>query len=990
MKLLLLISPLLLFFPGFSQENQLRFEKYDFRQGLSNPAVNCIYQDKAGFLWIGTAFGLNRYDGARFENYFHEQGQPNSLIHNTVHSIAEDKQRLLWIGTDEGISCFNPRTNRFINQFPAVKGFDRFDKTGCIVYNDRENNIWIGSAKGIAVLDAARSSLKEIHADLDPGNSSMQGYAVGFAEDNEFIWAATSNGMFRIHKKTFIAEHLGKEGDPVYHTKLLRISKDAAGRIWTCNWRGQVFWYDPSDSQLHYRTIDNVSIMDAVAVQEEGKEYIYISTFKGLAKMLLNDFFAGNSFSYFLPDGKNPFSINHRMLSDIYQDRNHNIWIGSEAGLNKIDPLSAHFTVYPYGQFNTDFPMQSMCTTDLPDEYYVLTGRHAFRLHRQKGIMKAIYFGDKYECYDLFKTGNIYWMTINGGLLELDKELQVKAHYQLPHGQGAIENRFRWMLQQDDGSLWISTARTGIVRFDINKKSLQRIFYDNTSALNLHGNYVEQMVTDAMGRTWIGTSGGLYIYDHKKNDARKIDLCQITNYVKNCENVVDLYQHKDKMYICTKSGLYAYDLRTNDIRHIPLRGPGISQLINSVMADHKDRLWMNTNNGLVVYDQATGKTILFGQKNGLPYQDLWSPMYRFNNEIFTGASSFMLCFHPDKLKGDSLVPAPVFSSVLMNDTSFVENSSDIFLRWNSSIAFNFISIQFNNSVTTQYAYQLDGLDKAWHAISSNTSLRFSNLPAGKYSLRVKAINSEGVESAPAIFAFGVRPPFWKTWWFISLVVIAVSAIVYAIYRYRIYQAVRLERMRIRIATDLHDDIGATLSSISMYSDAVKKQVKTALPHLEPVLNKMGENSRNMVSSMSDIVWAINPGNDEGEKLLERMENYGKDNCSIKNILFSFYADKKINAISLPLEQRKNIYLIFKEAINNALKYAEASEIRVKMSAEGKKLAMSVTDNGKGFDEKNVKKGNGLENMQQRAREIGGVLTIHSGKEGTAIDLAADV
>ena len=216
-----------------------------------------------------------------------------------------------------------------------------------------------------------------------------------------------------------------------------------------------------------------------------------------------------------------------------------------------------------------------------------------------------------------------------------------------------------------------------------------------------------------------------------------------------------------------------------------------------------------------------------------------------------------------------------------------------------------------------------------------------------------------------------------------------SSVLFLIYRYRLQKAVEMEKLRTRIATDLHDDIGATLSSISMYSDVVKNAVKEKLPHLEPVLNKMGENSREMVNSMSDIVWAINPENDEGGKLVQRMESYARDICALKNVQLHFEADERIKSITLPLQHRKNIYLIFKEALNNALKYAAANVVGITIGISGNNLSLKIKDDGKGFDDATVKKGNGLKNLHSRAAEIGGTITITTAEgSGTTITLCS--
>jgi signal transduction histidine kinase len=215
----------------------------------------------------------------------------------------------------------------------------------------------------------------------------------------------------------------------------------------------------------------------------------------------------------------------------------------------------------------------------------------------------------------------------------------------------------------------------------------------------------------------------------------------------------------------------------------------------------------------------------------------------------------------------------------------------------------------------------------------------------------------------------------------------VAFTLYLIYRFRLHQVLKMERMRMRLATDLHDDIGSTLSSISMYSEAVKKQVRDKMPQLENVLDKMGENSRKMVSSMSDIVWAVNPANDQGIKLFERMEAYASDACAVTETRLHFDCEMEMHSLSFPPDYRKNIYLIFKEALNNALKYANAQDIRITIERKGPRLHLVIKDNGKGFDTGTEYDGNGLRNMKTRAKEIHGELILLSAvRSGTTIDL----
>jgi len=177
----------------------------------------------------------------------------------------------------------------------------------------------------------------------------------------------------------------------------------------------------------------------------------------------------------------------------------------------------------------------------------------------------------------------------------------------------------------------------------------------------------------------------------------------------------------------------------------------------------------------------------------------------------------------------------------------------------------------------------------------------------------------------------------------------------------------------------------------MYSEAIKKQLKEKNPQLETVLDKMGENSRDMVTSMNDIVWAINPANDQGEKLIRRMESYVIDICPVKNIQLHFKADEKLNNLSLPVEHRKNIYLIFKEAVNNAVKYSGAKHLEISLTLHDRSIHLLVKDDGTGFDESSVIRGNGLKNFQTRAKEILGTVSISSANgKGTMISLVCRI
>jgi two-component sensor histidine kinase len=310
---------------------------------------------------------------------------------------------------------------------------------------------------------------------------------------------------------------------------------------------------------------------------------------------------------------------------------------------------------------------------------------------------------------------------------------------------------------------------------------------------------------------------------------------------------------------------------------------------------------------------------------------------------------------------------------------------------NNYLTFQFIGITTKRSRDVKYQYLLEGLDKNWSSIIGNPEASYSNLPHGNYTFKVKAVNSEGYWSNEFTYDFTILPPWWKTTWFIILkdivLLFAGGMIILAIYYNRRQKFRNNLRIRNKIASDLHDDLGATLSSISIMSELVNQQVKDQSPQVSSLLEKIGNSSRHMIESVNDMVWAINPQNDSFENIIKRMRTFASEILAAKDIAFHFDFDKNLVQSKLKMEMRRNFYLIFKEAVNNLAKYSGASNAFVIIRNHENNLKMTIRDDGNGFEMNTVKAGNGLLNMQQRAEIMNARFNFESipGK-GTTIDL----
>ncbi len=311
----------------------------------------------------------------------------------------------------------------------------------------------------------------------------------------------------------------------------------------------------------------------------------------------------------------------------------------------------------------------------------------------------------------------------------------------------------------------------------------------------------------------------------------------------------------------------------------------------------------------------------------------------------------------------------------------------------SNLVFQFVPVGEYANGELLFSYKLEGLDEGWSVPSEEPAARYPYLPPGHYTLAVRVLNRQQQWGPSALYSFVIQPPFWKEWWFVALIFILVSLSVYRLVSLRI-NSIRQRELektaaqqkiteleykgkqgvmneRLRISAELHDEVGATLSGIAMYSHLAKEQLNDPVGSiLSNSLDIIQQNAGEMVNKLNDIVWLINPGNDNLQQLLQRLEDYTVQMAAVKGIRVKSNINGHHSQAVLPAETRRNIYLLFKEAVNNAVKYSQATLFEFVISEEPKGITISFIDNGKGFDREVVKNGNGLHNMQKRAGEIG--------------------
>jgi signal transduction histidine kinase len=326
----------------------------------------------------------------------------------------------------------------------------------------------------------------------------------------------------------------------------------------------------------------------------------------------------------------------------------------------------------------------------------------------------------------------------------------------------------------------------------------------------------------------------------------------------------------------------------------------------------------------------------------------------------------------------------------LGQTQFPEQTLD---SSQTHVSIDFLGLGASLGEELKYRYHLEGSGSSWSEPTSQRTIDFANLAPGSYRLLVKAVTAQGVESTqPATFPFMILRPIWQRWWFLLTAATAIALTVFSVYRYRVARLLELERVRTRIASDLHDDIGASLSRIAIMSEVVKQKASGQDKESLPLLSDIADSARELTGSMRDIVWAIDPRRDDLQSAVARIRQFAFDVFEAKSIEWDFETPTSLEMVQLGPDQRRHILLFFKEAINNIVRHSNCTAASLKIGIENQHLVGEVHDNGVGIQPNNENSskghhGHGILNMERRVKQLGGRLEVQSSlSEGTHLRL----
>ncbi len=1030
---LIVILGLIICIKLYPQPNEVKLNQIGIEQGLSQTTVFAITEDKQGFMWFGTDDGLNRYDGYSVTVFKHNNLDSNSIADNSILALQSDKDGNLWIGTRlGGVDRYVPEKNKFFHYRQVNDTSTINDNTVYTIYQDLEENIWIGTNQRLKRYDREKNTFN--YFAVDPEESGKQNILTrAICEDKDkILWIGTSNGLYQLDltaphpiiKKTQIFP----DGTYIY---ALHIDNNQKLLIGTYG-KG-LYRYDKVTNVLDKSLTNSYSNAGNFisSILEDYQKTLWIAAYdSGLAV------FDSQSDDY--------SQITREPVMTLFQDKSNVLWIGTFTdGVKMYDSRINRFKHYYNKAALRDNNSRNLVTTIMQD---------------MDGMLWIGTYGSGLDLYS--SPGSGQWN---------QRKKISNFSYDSRNPNSISSDRIVALSESDDGLIWIGTENDGldclnkksgqIIRYknnpgNINTISSNRItnlFYDisnhllwighlngsldsfsRSSKLISHYNLSTSITTiykKKNGALWVGTFGGdLYKFNPTEGSFIKMTPAfSNMNITKN--GIYSIYEDNEGIiWLATHgSGLIRFDPEVNSIKNFTENNGLPNNSVYGVLNDKDGNLWLSTNKGLAKFDTQNETVRNYDAKDGLQSNEFNQGAYFKSTagELFFGGINGFNAFFPEDIKDNQYLPPVYITSVKVFDKILplpnpITSDQITLSYYQNFFSFEFVALNYTSPEKVQYAYMLEGFDKNWHRVSAQQRYAgYTNLDPGKYFLHVKAANNDGVwNNTGASIAIKITPPFWMEWWFRVIMVFILSIFGIGSIRYFVSKKIRertrkleqetaIEHERTRIARDMHDDLGAKITEISILSELAKvdfEDKKSSMKHIEEI-SLIG---KKVVKALDQIVWSVNPKNDTLESLIDYIVQQIEQFLSLTGILYRLDIPSEIPPVIIPFDIRHNVFLVIQEALNNIVKHAGATEVNILMTVKVSKFYISVRDNGKGF---NIDKldslfpgkkdfvqkeyvtnkagihSNGLGNMKKRIEETGGVFVIETtpGK-GTEINI----
>ena len=786
--------------PSIPYGKNIRFEQISLEEGLSQSVVNVILQDQKGFLWVGTDDGLNRYDGynfkifkpdtttplslsdrsitdlvedqqgnlwiatrmgglnrydpvsGKFTQYIHNKNDDQSIISNQVSTLFLDENGL-WIGTNNGIDYLSFETNKFTHYPLTNRKLEPESKSITVLYKDTADRLWIGTSdSGLGLYDEASQTFKTFKNNEYNTQSISHNRILSVTEDLDGnIWIGTGNGLNRYNpeENNFIRYRKSKDdpyslaGNIVYS-----LFTDRLGSLWIGTNMG-LDRYSPQEGKfIHHQYQPNVpnslSNNEVMYIYEDDSGVLWLGTYGGgLNKYNRQQ----DRYAYFRHNPDDPTSLSSNLVFAIQPVEFGRVWVGTlDNGLNLFDPFTETFTRFIHDPNDANTISNNSIISlfwDKSGALWVGTGSGLDRYNRGSQSFTHFLPDDesfksddvRFSVFSILEDSNKnFWVGSNWGLYLFDKNNGKFTKY----GTEFDKTRINTLFEDKDGNLWVGTYDDGLRRLNQKTGEISYFRYDTAERSSLSSNTVMCIYQDTKGTLWVGTHGG---------------------------------------------GLSRFNPDTETFTHFTEQEGLSNNVVYGILEDETGKLWLSTNFGLARFDPSTQTFRIFTASDGLQSNEFNQNAYAKDQDgtMYFGGINGLNVFVPQEITDNQYAPKIALTSITLDGVPLNEKENrtteyldTITLTWpQDSFEFEFAAFAYEQPLNNRYAYKLEGFDTDWVNIEKQRNGRYTNLPGGTYTLKLRGSNNDGVWNAQgAAIQIVVVPPFWETWWFLGFMIVA--------------------------------------------------------------------------------------------------------------------------------------------------------------------------------------------------------------------------
>jgi signal transduction histidine kinase/ligand-binding sensor domain-containing protein/CheY-like chemotaxis protein len=774
--------------PG-NPELRLSFEHLFLDDGLSQSVVAAIAQDPRGFLWFGTQDGLNRFDGYEFRVFKFDRDDPDSLSASLITQLLIDARGDLWVGTNAGLDRYDRRAETFHRIPSGPQGLS--DPTVNALAADADGALWVGTPNGLNRIAPDGEAVTQYFNDaLDPDSLLSSFVSTLFVDRQGSVWIGTNLGLDRLDPGTDTFTHYVPDSeDPssLLGPAVAAIQEDRFGELWVGTASGlnrldrqtgsfERFVNDPDDPE----SLSGNTVTD---VFEDSHGALWIGTTTGLNRFDRE----GRRFLRATHNPLDPESLANDSVAALFEDASGIIWVGTfGGGVDRYDPRRSKFLSLVHSPSDPGSLSDDMVWSIVRDSRGALwVATYAGGLNRaDSGAGSFIHYrNDPQDAQTLSsdlvwkvyedRDGTI-WAGTSAGLDRLDRMSGRFRRYATPPVFA--------LLQTGNGDLWVGTLGGGLGLLDPVTGSLRTYQADPDSPGGLSGNFVTALAEAADGRLWVGTfSDGLNLFDPATGQATVYRSRRDDPGSLPADTVLSLLgARQGTLWVGTGAGLARFDSAAGSFMTYDESDGLPNATIYAVLEDEDGRLWLSTNRGLSRFDPATGAVTNFDESDGLKSAEFnqGAASTGPDGEMYFGGLGGLTAFRPAAIRENPYLPPVVISNMLVLHnplpiggdsplTQAVPETDEIELSYQDDfLDFEFASLHFSSPQENEYAYLLEGFDRAWNYVGTRRLASYTGLPPGSYTFRVRGTNSDGVWSGQSdSIRIVLPPPFWETWWF---------------------------------------------------------------------------------------------------------------------------------------------------------------------------------------------------------------------------------